>query len=132
MSQPIDRRSFNVAWAYALLGGATITLTGCGGGSNVTGTGNPTPTPSPTASGDKAGNINANHGHAVVITAAQLQAGGELTLDIKADAPHSHTVSLTAAEVTNVAAGQTVTKETTSSDGGASYGGSHSHSVTFN
>jgi hypothetical protein len=131
LSEIIDRRSFNVALAYAMLGGAAITITGCGGG----GTGpsnNPTPTPTSAASGDEAGIVATNHGHIAIITAAQLQAGGGLTLDIQGDAPHTHSVTLTASEVGSIAGGTTVTVGSSSTDGGGSYGGVHQHAVTFN
>jgi hypothetical protein len=131
MSENMDRRSFTVAMAYAMLGGAAITLTGCGdSGGSSTGPYAPTPTSPPV--GDKAATISANHGHAAVITGAQLEAGGGLTLDIKGNAPHNHQVSLTGDEVVNIRNNQTVTKASTVTDGGSSYGGEHSHGVTFN
>ena len=137
MSETIDRRSFTVAMAYAMLGGAAITLTACGDGGGPAGStggpyGNPTPTPTTASASDKAAVISGNHGHSAVITGAQLTAGGELALDITGTAPHPHQVTLTAAEVTSIANGQTVTKASTTNDGGAIYGGEHNHGVTFN
>jgi hypothetical protein len=137
MSEIIDRRSFTVAMAYAMLGGAAITLTACGdsGPTGSTG-GTPTPAPTPTTAAtatDKAATaISANHGHSALITGAQLEAGGGLTLDIMGNAPHNHQVTLTGDEVVNIRNNQTVTKASTVSDGGSTYGGEHSHGVTFN
>ena len=136
MSEIIDRRSFTVAMAYAMLGGAAITLTACGDSGPTGSTGNPTPGPTPTpttaAVGDKAATVSANHGHSAVITGAQLEAGGGLVLDIMGQAPHNHQVTLTGDEVVSIRNNQTVTKASTVSDGGSSYGGEHNHGVTFN
>jgi hypothetical protein len=110
----MDRREFTVGAAWALLGGAAITI-GCGGGS---------PTESTPPVTDSAGLINSNHGHSATITAAQLMAGGALQLDIRGTAGHTHSVSLTAAEVVNIRNGSVIVTETSKT--------SHSHTVTFN
>src|SRR5581483_11053700 len=137
MPEPIDRRAFNVAWAYALLGGAAIALIDCGGGSStgpsgVTGAtdgnnggGNPTATPTQTVSGDKVGQISNNHGHIAIITAAELVSGGGLLLNIQGNAAHNHVVTLSGGEVKSIAAGATVAKLSSSANG-------HQHMVTFN
>lgn len=127
MSSQFDpkRRAISVGAALALLGFPTITLTGCGGGSSPTNpnpTPNPTPTPSP---GDVQGAISANHGHNVVITAAQLQAGGAVTLVLSVASNHSHSVDLTSAEVVQIRGGGRVSKTSTSEQ-------AHTHTVTFN
>jgi hypothetical protein len=91
-------------------------------------TGNPTPAPTPTTvatTGDKVGAISANHGHSAIITGAQLDAGGQLTLDITGTASHSHIVTLTADQIAAIKGGQTVTVTSTTGNG-------HSHEVTFN
>jgi hypothetical protein len=117
----IDRREFTLRSLLAMLSGVTITISGCGGG----GGGSPTqPNPQPSG-GDKVGNVSANHGHVAVIEAAKLSAGGALTLDIRGQADHPHTVQLTAAEVASIAAGQRVGKA-------SSEDAFHTHTVTFN
>ena len=127
MQNTLDRREFTVAAVLAALSGVTITISSCGG--SDTPTSNPTPpspTPTPTASsGDKSGTISGNHGHVAVITGAQLTTGGAISLDIQGQATHTHTVSLTAAEVTQISQGMQVAKASTTNDG-------HSHTVTFN
>ena len=126
-SGSLDRREFSVAAALALLGGATITI-GCGGGSsNPT---SPNPTPSPTS--DIAGVVSANHPqpHVAVVTAAQLAAGGGLTLGFS-NGLHPHTVTLTGAQVMQIAARARVSVASSTnphSDGSDP----HSHTVTFN
>lgn len=125
MSEPvrIDRRSFNVAWAYALLGGAAISITGCGSSSPSSPSGsNPPPAAGP---GDKSGDVSGNHGHVATVTAAQLSAGGALSLNIRGVSDHPHTVSLSAGEVASIASGTRVSKASSSDDG-------HAHTVTFN
>jgi hypothetical protein len=123
----LDRREFTLAAAMAALSGVAITISACGGGSSPTAsTPPPTPTPAPpAATSDKTAVIGSNHGHAGTITAAQLTAGGVLSLNIQGTASHPHTVDLTAADISSVAASQRVSKESSSDDG-------HSHSVTFN
>ena len=126
MSALLHRRDF-VATALTLLGGAAVTV-GCGGGSSSPSS----PTPTPTSSGNVAGAVADNHPdpHVAVITAAQLGAGGALTLDIS-NSRHSHTVTLSGAEVTQIAAKSRVSASSSTnphSDGSEP----HSHMVTFN
>ena len=131
LSKDFSRREFTVAAALAALTGVVITITesGCGGSSyspsTPTPTPAPTPTPTPAATGDKVGVISSNHGHVAIITGAQLTAGGALQLDIQGTATHTHTVVLTAAQVTSIAGGTKVSMESTVDSG-------HSHTVTFN
>ena len=113
----LARREFTLAAILAMLSGVTITVSGCGGSSSP---GSPTPG----TSGDKSGQISANHGHTVVITAAELTAGGAVVLTLQGGG-HTHDVALSAGEVVQIRDGQRVSKESTSSSG-------HSHTVTFN
>lgn len=129
LDRAVDRRQFTLASAMAILAGVAITITdaACGGSSYSPGSPSPTPTPNPNPSpaGDKVGVVSSNHGHSAVITGAQLTAGGALMLDIRGTATHTHTVELSAAEITSIAASQKVAKE-------SSTDASHSHTVTFN
>jgi hypothetical protein len=117
------RRSVSVGVALALLGIPTITITGCGGSSPT----NPGLTPPP-SSGDIQGSISANHGHSVRISAAQLQAGGALTLLFTEGFDpwnHTHFIGLTLNEVAQIRNGQRVSMTSSSSE-------AHTHNVTFN
>jgi hypothetical protein len=114
--QEITRRDFTLASALAMLAGVSITVSSCGDDEPDT----------PTApSGSVCGTVSANHGHVATITAAQLSAGGALTLDIRGSGDHTHTVTLTADEVRQISTGQRVTKTSSSN-------GDHTHTVTFN
>ena len=126
MAEPVEfgRREFTVAAVLAALCGVTITVSGCGGGGGGSPSAPSNPTPS-TGPGDKAGNISANHGHTVVITAAQLTAAAAVNLQLTVGDGHIHTVALSASEVGQVAGGSRVSRESTSDSG-------HSHTVTFN
>ena len=118
----IDRREFTLQFALALLSGATITVvSACGGGGSA---GNPnSPSRSP---GDGAvGSVTANHGHVVSISNAQLTAGNEVTLDIRGSADHPHTVTLTPAQVMQIAAQQRVSVQSSTDD-------AHAHTVIVN
>ncbi len=111
----IDRREFTLQSLVAVLAGATITLSGCGSDEPS----------SPTPAGDETGTISNNHGHAAVITSAQLTAGGALMLSIQGTASHSHTLELTVAEIEQIRNEQRVSKD-------SSTDASHNHAVTFN
>ena len=114
----LDRREFTVASALALLGGATITVSGCGGGGSSGTTGSSGPV-------DVAGNIAGNHGHTAVITAAQLMAGGAVRLDLTAGTDgHRHTVDLSADDVVRIRSGSAVARESTATE-------AHQHMVSF-
>lgn len=117
----LDRREFTSTAILALLSGVTITVIGCD---------SDTPSsPSPT-SGDRAGSVTANHGHVAVLTGAQINAGNSVTLDIRGSADHPHTVVVTMAEVGQIAAGQRLSKA--SSTDPSPTAGTHNHTVTFN
>jgi len=122
----IGRRQFSVA-ALALLGGATITI-GCGGASN-----SPTsPTPTPSQGQTVFGVVSENHPipHVAAISPAQLSAGAGVILDIS-NGSHSHTVTLTGAEIVQIAAKASVSvrSSTNPHSNGAD---PHAHTVTFN
>jgi hypothetical protein len=121
----IGRRQFSIA-ALAFLGGVTIAI-GCGGASN-----NPT---SPTATPFQGGNlgvVSGNHPmpHVAAISAAQLSAGAGIILDIS-NGSHSHTVTLTGAQIMQIAdkARVFVDSSTNPHSNGAD---PHAHTVTFN
>jgi hypothetical protein len=120
----VDRREFTLAAALAALSGVTITISACGGGGGgAAGPSNPTP---PLGPGDKAASsIGGNHGHIAVITAAQLTAAAAITLDIRGQGDHPHTLELSNAEIAQVAASQRVSKVSSVDD-------AHNHVVTFN
>jgi hypothetical protein len=113
----LSRRAFTLETALAILGAATITITGCGDDDPGTG-----PTLQP---GDKEGSVSANHGHRAIITAAQISGANVVSLNIRGTATHAHTVSLSQAEVISIGANTRVTTTSTSDDG-------HNHTVTFN
>ena len=127
----LDRREFTRLSLLSMFAGVTVTIApacgGGGGGSNSPNNPNP-PATTPPANGDEIGAISSNHGHAVRITAAQLQAGGSVTLSLGGSVgttEHSHAVSLTADEVVSVRNGGRVSKTSSTDDG-------HDHVVTFN
>jgi hypothetical protein len=114
----VTRREFTLEAALAILAGCVIAITetGCGGYSD--------PGPSPMPVGDVTGTISANHGHSATISSAQITAGNAITLDIRSQADHPHTVAVSQANLATLNGRQSVTI-TSSTDA------SHSHSVTF-
>ena len=114
-----DRRQFTLAAMLAMLGGVSITISGCGSASSPV-----TPSAATPPVADNNGVIANNHGHAAVITSAQLTAGNGLLLNLQGTASHNHTLELSAADVVQVRDGRTVARECT--------GTSHTHLVTFN
>ena len=120
----LTRRKFTLEAALAILAGCVITITdaACGGKDDT-----PTnPAPAPT---DITGTISANHGHAAVVTAAQITATSAIVLDIKGSAVHNHTLSLSQTDLQTLKNRTPVSKDS-SSDVSAS-AGLHLHTVTF-
>ena len=113
------RREFTLDAALALLAGCVITISDACGGSST----------SPTPTADVAGVVSANHNHSGAITGAQITAGSAFTLNIQGTAVHSHTVSITQADLTALKNRQSVSRES-SSDFSNTFG-QHSHAVTF-
>jgi hypothetical protein len=75
-------------------------------------------------SGGATANIATNHGHDMAVAAGDITAAAAMDYDITGTADHSHTVSLTAADMDTLAAGESVSV-TSSSDAG------HTHQVTI-
>lgn len=119
MSDQFTRRDFSVQTALALLSGVAITISGCGSSSPTS------PSPSPGGSGSVTGAVATNHGHTAVITTAQLNARNDLVLSITGSADHPHSVTLTGAELGQIAGGSRISKTSTIDAG-------HDHTVTFN
>jgi hypothetical protein len=67
--------------------------------------------------------IGTNHGHAVMIPAADVNAGAEMTYSIQGTSGHDHEITLTAADMTSLQGGGTVMVTSTT-------GASHTHEVT--
>jgi hypothetical protein len=119
----LERREFVLSSLLAMLSGVTITISGCDDESSPTTPPTPTPTATPTA--DETGSISGNHGHTATITGAQLAAGNDLTVQLTTGEGHTHSVSLTGAEVVQIRGNMRVSKDSTTDAG-------HSHTVTFN
>ena len=75
-------------------------------------------------SGGATANIATNHGHEMTVSGADITAAAAKDYDIMGTSPHTHTVSLTAADMEALAAGESVSV-TSSSDG------THTHQVTI-
>jgi hypothetical protein len=113
----VTRREFTLEWALAVLGAATITITGCDGGDMGT-------SPSLQA-GDKEGSVSANHGHIAIVRASQISAASAVAVDIRGQATHPHLIELTGSQLTTISTGGRVSVVSSTDDG-------HSHTVTFN
>jgi hypothetical protein len=118
-SASLTRREFTLEAALAILAGCVITIsdTACGDSKSTT-------TPTSVNPSDVNGSISANHGHEAVIKGAQITAGSAFALDIRGNATHTHTVSISQADLTSLRNRQTVTSISTTDSG-------HSHTVTF-
>jgi hypothetical protein len=139
--EAVTRREFTSASISAFFVGMGVTLGGCGGGSGGDYGTAPSSAPgpasaatAPTSNGERSGQISGNHGHSAVITAAQLQAGGAVTLRIQGIADHSHGLELSADQVRQIAGGTRVSKSTAAAQTTGDYGiyGEHDHTVIFN
>jgi hypothetical protein len=119
-----NRRDFMTSLARTVAGAAGLAwMASCGGGSS----GN---TPDAHTGGGNclqngtAVTISGNHGHVLVVTKDEVSAGTAKTYDIMGTASHTHSVTVTAAHFTTLAAGGTVMTTTTTTN-------SHSHSITI-
>ena len=110
----LSRRQFTRESVLAMLAGVAITITGCGDDD-----------PTGPSNGDVNGTISANHGHRATVTAVQITAANGVSLDIRGDADHAHTVALTAAQVAQIGSRQQVVVTSTTDS-------AHQHTVTFN
>jgi hypothetical protein len=122
----LDRREFTAEAVLAMLSGVVILVgeSACGG-SGSSSPASPAPLPTTGGTGDEVGQISNNHGHSAVVTAAQLLAGNQVQLDIRGQADHTHSITLTHDALVNISAGATVSTTSTTTNG-------HDHTVTFN
>ena len=118
-STSVTRREFTLEAGLAILAGCLITISDAACGSSTM-----PATPTPLTTGDVNGVVSANHGHVAVITGAQITAGNAIALDIRGTATHTHTVSVSQADLTTLKNRQQVVSNSTTDSG-------HSHTVTF-
>jgi hypothetical protein len=122
MTAPMTRKAF-----CARLTGCTVVLLiqACGGGgSSYQMPANPGP-----AGATCNDTIAGNHGHVLTIPTADLDATVDKVYDIQGSAIHTHSVTLTVANLQALKAGMNTTViSSTSSDGPA---GAHEHSVAI-
>jgi hypothetical protein len=102
---------------------AVWTLAGITGALVFAGCGSDGDDPEPTAEGCGSADITLNHGHTLVLTAADLESTEPITRSIQGDSPHDHTVTLMPADLEALRNGEDVV--VASSDGAA-----HTHTVT--
>jgi hypothetical protein len=113
--EDLTRREFTVETALAMLAGVAITITGC------------EDEPSSGPSGGETGVVSSSAGHThggAFITDAQFAAGAAIVLTLTGSG-HTHTASLTQAEVVQIAGGTRVVTTSTTDE-------AHNHTVTFN
>jgi len=115
----LTRRQFTLDAALALLAGCVITVSEACGSSSTS------PTTSSSSTTDVTGNVSANHGHAVTVTAVQITAGAALVgLNIMGQATHNHTIAVSQSELLSLKNRQPITVTSTTDSG-------HQHTVTF-
>jgi hypothetical protein len=103
-SVAITRKTFLIQ----LIGSGWV-LSGCGGGGSSY---SAPPAMSPAAGGCNA-SIADNHGHVLVVAAADLNSMVDMTYDIHGTADHTHSVTFTAAQLAQLKAGSMVTVTST-------------------
>ncbi len=115
----LSRKEFLLAMGGVI----SVGLMGCGDGDSAT--------PDMTMAGGSdcltdgtKSTISGNHGHAITVTVAEIQAAADKTYDVTGQSAHSHSYSLSAADYAALAKGTSVTH--TTSDGGG-----HTHTITI-
>jgi len=121
----LDRRQFTAEAALAMLSGVAITISGCGGSSPTAPSGGGSSGGGTPPTSGVTGQISANHGHTVSISQAELDGGGDLNLQLTQGDGHTHSLSLSGSQVSQIADGQRVSEVSSSDD-------AHTHTVTFN
>src|SRR5690242_3942118 len=106
----MERREFLIRAGWALVATpAVLNFAACGGG----GTGTSTGTPSPAATGDftVTSTVAFGHTHDITVKAADLAAGLKVTYTstVAGATPHTHTVTLTPAVITDINGGKSDT-----------------------
>jgi hypothetical protein len=114
------------AFCARLTGGTVVLLIqACGGG----GSGYQMPANPGPAGATCNDTIAGNHGHVLTIAAADLDSTVDKTYDIQGSAAHTHSVTLTVANLQALKAGMTVTVISSTSPIGPA--GAHEHSVAI-
>ena len=70
------------------------------------------------------GSVSANHGHSVVVTKADVQAGIEKQYNIQGSADHPHTITVSASNFSTLQTNQQIQVTSTSGSG-------HTHSISI-
>jgi len=121
----MNRKTFIKKTAGAvLIALPTASLLGCS--SSDDGSGTPDPTENPQANcidNGTAISIGSNHGHALVVSKADVSAGAEKTYSIQGSSGHNHTVTLTGENFTSLKNSSSISVVSTNDD-------DHTHSVT--
>jgi hypothetical protein len=111
----LTRRTLTRESALVILITVLIAVTGCTGYEM-----GPSAPP-----GDREGVVSSNHGHRAIVTAAQLNANSTATIDMRYQATHNHTLTLSPTELGSISENARVTKTSSTDEG-------HNHIVTFN
>ena len=108
----ISRKQFLMT-GVAAIGALDLAATaGCGSDD----TGPAAPAGEGCQSGSAAVDIDGNHGHALVVSAADVAAGVAKTYDIRGSATHSHEVTLSPLHFTKLKARESILVESTPTD----------------
>jgi len=99
----VSRKRFIEAMAT---GSAVLLFHGCGGGSDYNG--GTAPAPAPGGASCSPAQISDNHGHELVIAKSDLDSMTAITYDIHGSADHTHSVTLSAAQLAQLKSGATV------------------------
>lgn len=118
MTHSMTRKTFGTV----LMGGSVmLLLESCGGGGSSDAA---APVGGATAQTGCSNTIAGNHGHLFSVAIADLSSTSSKTYDIRGSADHTHTVTLSAADLAKLKTGASVTVATSET-------ASHTHSVSL-
>lgn len=118
----LNRRTFCISLAGLAGAGTTFFIVGCTNGEKTN--------TSDDSSGEDCqdevqnGQISQNHGHTLMISKADIEAGMSKTYSIQGSSNHDHQITLTADDFAMIAAGAEITLTSTNVD-------QHTHEVTL-
>lgn len=121
----MERKTFLKKTVGALiLVGPALALLNCSSSDDSSSSNNPDQQVNCLQNGASATSISSNHGHSLVVSREDVNAGSEKEYSIQGGSGHSHLITVTAANFNTLSTNQSITVQSSTDD-------NHTHSVTI-